>query len=236
VGSQRSSDRPSSDAFLNLIGAATMAVQADFAGVFVVMHADTSDERLAIHLGTRVRKNHTSARDAFESMGVEPVGYWSRQGTQVTARDAPPPRGKGNGFAAKPKFDARAALVKFYPSMSTEYLSALLGSGLRGVVFEGTGLGHINSKNIEQVRRFAHDGGVVCMTSQCLWGRVDMNVYDTGRDLLKAGVVPLEDMLPETALAKLMWALANSKSTEETKALMLQDLAGEVTSRTVQRR
>lgn len=86
------------------------------------------------------------------------------------------------------------------------------------------------------VKKFVHGGGVACMTSQCLWGRVDMNVYDTGRDLLKAGVVPLEDMLPETALAKLMWALANSKSTEETKALMQQDLAGEVTTRTVQRR
>jgi glutamyl-tRNA(Gln) amidotransferase subunit D len=236
VGSQRSSDRPSSDAFLNLIGAATMAVQADFSGVYVVMHADSSDERLAIHSGTRVRKNHTSARDAFESMGVEPVGYWSRQGTQVTEREAPPPRGKTKGFAAKPNFDPRVALVKFYPSMPDAYLGALLGSGLRGVVFEGTGLGHINGKNIEPVRRFIRDGGVVCMTSQCLWGRVDMNVYDTGRDLLKAGVVPLEDMLPETALAKLMWALANCRSADETKAVMRENLAGEMTQRSVQRR
>jgi glutamyl-tRNA(Gln) amidotransferase subunit D len=236
VGSQRSSDRPSSDAFLNLIGAATMAVQADFSGVYVVMHADSSDDRLAVHMGTRVRKNHTSARDAFESMGVEPVAYWSRQGTQVTARDAPPPRGKTKGFAAKPKFDARAALVKFYPSMPTGYLSALLASGLRGVVLEGTGLGHINSKNIEVVKKFIGEGGVACMTSQCLWGRVDLNVYDTGRDLLKAGVVPLEDMLPETALAKLMWALGNCKWAEETKKVMEENLAGEMTSRSVQRR
>ncbi len=236
VGSQRSSDRPSSDAFLNLIGAATMAVQADFSGVYVVMHADSSDDRLAVHMGTRVRKNHTSARDAFESMGVEPVGYWSRQGTQVTAREAPPPRGKTRGFTAKPKFDPRVALVKFYPSMPTEYLSALLASGLRGVVFEGTGLGHINSKNIEVVKKFIGDGGVACMTSQCLWGRVDMNVYDTGRDLLKAGVVPLEDMLPETALAKLMWVLANCKSADETETVMQENLAGEITARTVQRR
>jgi glutamyl-tRNA(Gln) amidotransferase subunit D len=236
VGSQRSSDRPSSDAFLNLIGAATMAVQADFSGVYVAMHADSSDERLAIHAGTRVRKNHTSARDAFESMGVEPVGYWSRQGTQVTARMPLPPRGKPAGFVAKPKFDPHAALVKFYPSMPTEYLRALLGSGLRGVVFEGTGLGHINSKNIETVKDFVEGGGAAFMTSQCLWGRTDMNVYDTGRDLLKAGVVPLEDMLPETALAKLMWALANSKSPEQTKKVMLENLAGEMTARTVQRK
>jgi len=236
VGSQRSSDRPSSDAFLNLIGAATMAVQADFAGVYVVMHSDSSDERLAVHSGTRVRKNHTSARDAFESMGVEPKAYWSRQGTQVTEREAPPPRGAAKGFAAKPKFDPRAALVKFYPSMPEGYLSALLGSGLRGVVFEGTGLGHINSKNIELAKKFINNGGVVCMTSQCLWGRVDLNVYDTGRDLLKAGVVPLEDMLPETALAKLMWALGNCRSPEETREVMQENLAGEMTARTVRRR
>ena len=237
VGSQRSSDRPSSDAFLNLIGAATMAVEVDFAGVYVVMHADSSDERLAVHMGTRVRKNHTSARDAFESMGIEPICYWSRQGTQLTAREAPPPRGNGSSFVANPKFDSRVALVKFYPSMSPEYVASLLGSGLRGVIFEGTGLGHINSKNIEIVKRFiSDDGGVVCMTSQCLWGRVDMNVYDTGRDLLKAGVVALEDMLPETALAKLMWALANCASAEETKGVMRQNLAGEMTGRSIQRR
>jgi glutamyl-tRNA(Gln) amidotransferase subunit D len=120
--------------------------------------------------------------------------------------------------------------------MPTGYLGSILGSGLRGVVFEGTGLGHINSKNIELVKKFIGDGGVVCMTSQCLWGRVDMNVYDTGRDLQKAGVVPLEDMLPETALAKLMWSLANTKSAEETKRVMQENLAGEVTTRTVQRR
>lgn len=104
------------------------------------------------------------------------------------------------------------------------------------MVFEGTGLGHINAKSVEAVARFVAAGGVVCMTSQCIWGRVDMNVYDTGRDLLKAGVVPLEDMLPETALAKLMWALANSPSAEEARRLMAEDLAGETTPRTVQRR
>jgi glutamyl-tRNA(Gln) amidotransferase subunit D len=235
VGSQRSSDRPSSDAFLNLIGAATMAVRADFSGVYVVMHADSSDDRLAVHMGTRVRKSHTSARDAFESMGVEPVAYWSREGIRMSAHEAPTPRREAAGFAAKPKFDPRVALVKFYPSMPTAYLSGLL-QGMRGVVLEGTGLGHINSKNIETVGKFVTGGGVACMTSQCLWGRVDMNVYDNGRDLLRTGVVPLEDMLPETALAKLMWALANSASAEEAKRIMQEDLAGETTARTIQRR
>jgi len=236
VGSQRSSDRPSSDAFLNLIGAATMAAQADFSGVYVVMHANTSDEILAVHPGTRVRKNHTSARDAFESMGVEPVAFWSRQGMQLAAHEAPPPRGERERFEARPRFDQRAALVKFFPSMSEQYLRSAFASGLKGVVLEGTGLGHINSKNIRLVEEFVKQGGVACMTSQCLWGRVDLNVYDTGRDLLKAGVIPLEDTLPETAFVKLMWALANSKSTDEARATMSRNIAGEVTSRSIQRR
>lgn len=235
VGSQRSSDRPSSDAFLNLIGAATMAVEADFSGVYVVMHADSSDEMLAVHRGTRVRKNHTSARDAFESMGVPPVAFWTRERIIMGSGEAPPPRGDPADFVPKPKFDPRAALVKFYPSMPAEQLAAILGSGLKGVVLEGTGLGHVNRKNIEVVAKFVKDGGVACMTSQCLWGRVELDVYDTGRDLLQAGVTPLEDMLPETALTKLMWALANTKSPEQAKKVMHEDIAGETTSRSVQR-
>jgi glutamyl-tRNA(Gln) amidotransferase subunit D len=237
VGSQRSSDRPSSDAFLNLIGAASLAVQAEFSGVYVVMHADTSDDRLAVHSGTRVRKNHTSARDAFESIGVEPVAFWSREGIVVTSRDPLPPKtGAGVPFVAKPRFDPRAALVKYYPSMPVDHLRAILGSGVRGVVLEGTGLGHINNKNIATVRDFVSRGGIACMTSQCLWGRVDLDVYDTGRDLLEAGVIPLQDMLPETALAKLMWALGNYDSLEEAKETMQANLVGEITARTTQRR
>jgi glutamyl-tRNA(Gln) amidotransferase subunit D len=229
VGSQRSSDRPSSDAYLNLFGAVSMAVSADISGVFVVMHADTSDDRLAVHRGTRVRKDHTSARDAFESIGVDPVAYWTREGMENLSQDVPK-RGTGR-FAARPRFQPEVALLKFYPSMPTALLESTVGGGLRGLVIEGTGLGHINSKNIPVVRKFIGSGGLVFMTSQCIWGRVDMNVYDNGRDLLAAGVIPLEDMLGETALAKLMWVLANSKSPEEAKTLMTTNLVGEMTER-----
>jgi glutamyl-tRNA(Gln) amidotransferase subunit D len=232
VGSQRSSDRPSSDAYLNLMGAVSLAVSAPFSGVYVVMHADTSDDLLAIHRGTRVRKNHTSARDAFRSIGVPPVASWSRSGLgPLTGSELP---GRSDApFAASPLFDDSVALLKFYPSMKTPYLEAVLGSGLRGVVIEGTGLGHINGKNIATVRRFVEGGGIACMTSQCVWGRVDMNVYDNGRDLLAAGAIPLEDTLAETALAKLMWVLANAPTAEERAAMMRRDLAGETTERSV---
>lgn len=123
--------------------------------------------------------------------------------------------------------------MKFYPSMKTSYLEAVTGGGLRGLVIEGSGLGHINTKNISTLRNFIKAGGLVCMTSQCIWGRVDMNVYDNGRDILEAGVLPLEDMLGETALAKMMWVLANVGSAEEAKGMMLADLAGEITERSL---
>ncbi len=230
VGSQRSSDRPSSDAYLNLIGAVTLAVAAEFAGVHLVMHADTSDELLAIHRATRVRKNHTSARDAFESIGIPPEGYWTRNGPELISKSLAP-RARAEKFVPKPLFDPNVALVKFYPSMPTSLLEASLSSGLKGVVIEGTGLGHLNRKNIAQIRRFIEGGGLAFMTSQCIWGRVDLNVYANGRDLLEAGVVPLEDMLAETALVKLMWAFGNAASTREVEGVMRKNLAGEVTER-----
>jgi glutamyl-tRNA(Gln) amidotransferase subunit D len=117
--------------------------------------------------------------------------------------------------------------------MQTAYVRSILDSGLKGLVIEGTGLGHINGKNVAAIKGFIDAGGLVCMTSQCIWGRVDMNVYDTGRDLLEAGVVPLEDMLGETALSKMMWVLANAASSGERRAMMTSDLAGETTERTL---
>jgi len=231
VGSQRSSDRPSSDAYLNLIGAVSLAVSAEFSGVYVVMHANTSDDVLAVHLGTRVRKDHTSARDAFQSVGISPVAFWSRNGLEQVASGLP--KRKHGEFEARARFDGGAALMKFYPSMPTALVEAVTHPGLRGLVIEGTGLGHINSKNIVAIKKFIQGGGLVCMTSQCIWGRVDMNVYDTGRDLLEAGVVPLEDMLSETALVKMMWVIANAASPHDRTRLMTANLAGETTERSM---
>ncbi len=229
VGAQRSSDRPSSDAYLNLIAAVSVAASADYSGVYVAMHADPSDRRVAVHLGTRVRKNHTSARDAFESVGIEPAAYWSPDGSATSQRL--PRRGGDAEFRPQPKFESRVALIKFYPSMPKEMIDAVIKSGAKGIVLEGTGLGHVSRKLLESIIKYSSAGGIVCMTSQCVWGRVDMNVYDTGRDLLSAGVLPLEDTLAETALVKLMWSLANSSSPEETKRLMRSNLSGEMTER-----
>ena len=68
------------------------------------------------------------------------------------------------------------------------------------------------------------------MTSQCIDGRVRMTVYESGRDLLNLGVVPLDNMIPETALVKAMWALGNTKNVDEMKSLMLENIASEITN------
>lgn len=230
VGAQRSSDRPSSDATQNLIGGVSVAANAPFSGVYVAMHLDESDDAIALHKGTRVRKNHTSRRDAFLSVGVPLAAVWRPSGIEQVAPDLPK-RGDGARFRPATRFDRNVALLKFYPSMPGSLISALGRMGVHGLIVEGTGLGHTNSKDIAALRAFVRGGGLACMTSQCVNGRVDLNVYDTGRDLVRAGVVPLEDMLAETALVKAMWALGNSATAADAKAKMLENLAGEMTAR-----
>jgi len=229
VGAQRSSDRPSSDGPLNLVAAVSVAGSADFAGVYVAMHLGENDDKVAFHWGTRVRKNHTSRRDAFVSVGVPLATVWGRSGLEYAAEGLPR---RGGDFRPKTKFDGRVALLKFYPSMKASLVAAVRRGGMRGLIMEGTGLGHVSKEVAAELRAFVKGGGMVCMTSQCINGRVDMNVYDTGRDLLHDGVLPLEDMLAETALVKAMWALGNSKTVAKAKELMVANLAGEMTTRT----
>jgi glutamyl-tRNA(Gln) amidotransferase subunit D len=234
VGAQRSPDRPSSDATLNLIGGVSIAARAPFSGVYVAMHLNESDEKLAVHGGTRVRKNHTSRRDAFVSVGVPLAAVWGREGIESVASGLPA-RAPNRAFRARVKFDGRVALMKFYPSMPGSLIATAGRSRFRGLVLEGTGLGHVNTESIAAIRTFVKKGGLVGMTSQCMNGRVNLNVYETGRDLLAAGVLPLEDMLAETALVKTMWTLGNSKTVKDAKILMKQNLAGEMTKRTFPR-
>ena len=232
VGAQRSPDRPSSDAALNLIGGVSVAAAAGFAGVFVAMHLDGSDGEVAIHMGTRVRKNHTSARSAFESIGVPLAAVWSPGGLE-DVREGLPRRGGAGPFKPRTKFDGRVALLKFYPSMPVALLRSAERSGAKCLILEGTGLGHVNKGCIGFLRGYTKRGGTAFMTSQCINGRVDLNVYETGADLLEAGVVPLGDMLAETALVKAMWALGNERSKKGLVDSMAANLAGELTERSV---
>jgi len=223
VGAQRSSDRPSSDAASNLMGALLLITKGDLKGVYVVMHDGLSDDRLAVHIGTKVRKNHTSRRDAFESVNVPPIAYIEKGEIKKNYNLDP----FYNELIFNPDFESKVALIKFYPNMDPKILDFLVEEGYKGIIIEGTGLGHVSSKCYGSIKKAIEKGVIVGMSSQCIWGRVRMTVYETGRDLLNLGVLPLGDMLPETAYVKLSWVLANSKSLEEAKELMLRNLAHE---------
>ncbi|HEU4606248.1 MAG TPA: Glu-tRNA(Gln) amidotransferase subunit GatD [Nitrososphaera sp.] len=227
VGAQRSSDRPSSDAALNLLGATVFAAKSEYAGVFVAMHAGTSDDAIACHVGTRVRKNHTSRRDAFESIDVTPVALVRNSAIEMQKSEIALAKRSDGDFVAKPKFDDRVALLKYHPGFDPKMIEHAAKAGYRAIILEGTGLGHVNKECFPALKKAVDAGLVVCMTSQCIWGRVRMTVYDTGRDLLDIGVVPLSDMISETATVKAMWALANAK---DAKSAMQENLANEISS------
>ncbi len=229
VGAQRSSDRPSSDAAVNLIGATMFAARANVSGVFVAMHAGTSDDVVAVHVGTRVRKNHTSRRDAFESIDVTPAALVRHNEIEMqkASQIRLAARTDVSKLKLQPKFDSRVMLIKYYPGFDPRVIENAAKSGYRAIVFEGTGLGHVNKECFPAIQRAAEAGIMIFMTSQCIWGRVSMKVYDTGRDLLSIGVVPLSDMISETATVKAMWALANAHS-KDFKDIMLENISNEI--------
>lgn len=229
VGAQRSSDRPSSDAATNLIAATLFATKTDLTGVFIAMHANLSDNLIAIHLGTRVRKSHTSRRDAFRSIGIKPIAY-VKDGKEIIYNDRSlPKRGEVKEYI-KPSF-AKVSLLKYHPSMDANIIEYLANNS-KGIVIEGTGLGHVGKALFNAIKDAIDNNIIICMTSQCIEGRVRMTVYETGRDLLRLGVIPLEDMLAETAFVKLSWVLANYDH-DQVRDMMLENISREINERSI---
>ena len=230
VGSQRSSDRPSSDAAMNLIGAINLATKANTAEVLLLMHGEIGDSYLHAHRGTRARKLHTSRRDAFQSVN----GYPLFRVTEQYVEEIHPSilrRNKERKLILKPKFEEKVALVKTNPGVEPSLIDYFVEAGYRGIMIEGSGLGHAPNRLHSSIKKAIDAGLVVAMSSQCLFGRVNMNVYRCGVELLEIGVVPCEDMLPETALVKLMWVLANTANKETAKELLVTPLVGEINMR-----
>ena len=229
VGSQRSADRPSSDNAMNAVCAASAAT-SDLGEVAVVMHATTNDDTCAIHRGTRVRKMHSSRRDAFRSMGIDPIGSVAYPSREVSLKSYAVRRGSQT-LALHDKLQEHCGLVQFYPGMSPDLLKAY--EGYKGLVLAGTGLGHVSTTLLPSLKKLIKSGTIVLMTTQCMQGRVCDRVYDTGRDLLTAGVIEGGDMLPEVALVKMMWVLGNERDPERAAALMQTDLKGECNRRSI---
>jgi glutamyl-tRNA(Gln) amidotransferase subunit D len=226
VGSQRSSDRASSDAALNLIGAAKFITESNPKGIYIVMHQDENDDTIACHLGTRVRKNHTSKRGAFQTIGDNPAFIIAENQIQKNFSED---YFKINEYQPKINLDTKVALVKYHPGYDPNLLNQIIEMGFKGIIFEGTGLGHIGKTMYETVKKANEKGIFLGMTSQCIDGRISMTVYESGRDLLDLGIIPLENMIPEVALVKAMWVFGNYQDSEEIKKIMLKNIASELT-------
>jgi glutamyl-tRNA(Gln) amidotransferase subunit D len=230
VGSQRSSDRPSSDAALNLQHSVKTAAEFDVAEVMVCMFGPTSDEYGLLHRGTRVRKMHSSYRSTFRTIGDIPVAKVSRDGFELLRNDLSPRR---NDYEVKitATFEDSVSIVYYYPAMKPDIIDTLIEKGYKGIIIAGTGLGHVNKPLYPALQRAKDAGVAVYMTVQTLWGYVQMYVYDTGRDMMELGVIPLANMIPETAYMKLGWALGQTHDMDEVKKIMLTPICGDMTER-----
>jgi len=230
VGSQRSSDRPSSDAALNLIHAVRTAAYGDIAEVQICMFGPTSDRYGLLHRGTRTRKMHSSYRNTFRTIGDIPLAVVSRDSftyinPEYTKRD------RSRQVKIDAVYNDRTTILYYYPGMQPDLVDALVEKGYRGIVIAGTGLGHVNKPLYPAFKRAVAAGVHVVMTVQTLWGYAQMYVYDTGRDLLDLGIVPLDNMLPETALMKLSWVLGHTDDRSEVTRLMRRTINHEITER-----
>ncbi len=230
VGSQRSSDRPSSDAALNLINATKTAAESDIAEVMICMFGPTSDQYDLLHRGTRVRKMHSSYRSTFRTIGDIPIAMVSKDWI-IPLRDDYKRRRSDRKVKVNTAFEEKVSIVYYYPNMKPDIIESLIDNGYRGIIIAGTGLGHVNKPLYPALRRASEKGIAVYMTVQTIWGYVQMYVYDTGRDIVELGVVPASNMLPEVAYVKLGWALGQTSDLDKVKEIMLTSIAGEITER-----
>jgi len=230
VGSQRSSDRPSSDAALNLINAAIVA-KADIAEVVVSMLGSSSHDYGLIHRGTLVRKMHSSVRNTFRTINDIPMGMVQNRKIKMFTKDYNKRSKKETELLNN--FENKVALIYSYPGTDNDLLNFYIDNGYKGIVIAGTGLGHVSTTIYESVRRAIQEGITILMTTQTLHGFVGMNVYSTGRELLNFGVIPGANILPEVAYVKLGWVLGQTNNPEEVKELILKNIAGEFLEREI---
>ena len=227
TGAQRSSDRPSSDAFLNLLNSVT-AAKSDIAEVMVCMHATENDSFCLLHQGTKVRKMHSTRRDAFRSINVSPIAKVQNGSVRILDKEIKYNKRNDTELKLHDSIEPNVAFIKSYPGISGELIDYHVDKGYKGILLEGTGLGHCPEDIVPSLERAKDSGIPVVMTSQCLYGEVNMHVYSTGRKLISAGVISAGDILPETAFVKLIWTLGQTDDIKEIKNIMKTNIAGEI--------
>jgi len=233
--SQRSIDRASSDADLNLQCSAIAAL-SDMAEVVINGHASTNDDFCYAIPGTKVRKMHSSKRDAFKPINAKPFAKVDSEKFVKISDYRIRHTGKCKLDA---KFEDKVAIVKFYPGQSPDILDYYVKNKYKGIVIEMLGLGHVATSEskiawTKKIKELISKGIVVCGASQTIYGRLDPLVYSTGRELLDAGIIYLEDMLSETAYVKLGWVLGHKEWAKNKKIVrekMLENFSHEINDR-----
>jgi glutamyl-tRNA(Gln) amidotransferase subunit D len=234
VGAQRSSDRGSSDAAMNLICAVEFILKTEFAEVGICMHKNQSDDVCWLLPGLKCRKLHSSRRDAFRPVNAKQYAEVDYNTRKVQIID--------NSFRPKEKKelklrlfkDVKVGILKSHTNMFVEEFKAY--SKFCGLILEGTGLGHMpidqheeNKAIFNELKKLVKKMPVV-MTTQCLFGRVNMNVYSNGRMLKEIGVLGDQmDLTSETAFIKLAWLLSNHP--KNVREMMNENVRGELSNR-----
>jgi glutamyl-tRNA(Gln) amidotransferase subunit D len=173
---------------------------------------------------------HSSYRSTFRTVGDIPLAMVSRDGFNYLTRQYRR-RDPSRKVKIDPVYDDRTTILYYYPGMHPDLVDSLVANGYRGIVIAGTGLGHVNKPLYPALKRAVEAGVHVVMTVQTLWGYAQMYVYDTGRDLMDLGVVPLDNMIPETALMKLSWVLGHTNDHDEVLRMMRESVSHEITPR-----
>jgi glutamyl-tRNA(Gln) amidotransferase subunit D len=224
--SQRSIDRASTDAALNLICAAKYAT-SDIAEIALVGHKNSEDEVCLAMPATKVRKMHTSKRDAFKIVNGEPIAEISLDKLEIlktfNARSK-------NKVKIDTKFQEKVALIQIHPGQDPAILDFYEKEGYKGIILEVSGIGQVPSQDakfnwLPKIKKAIQNEMIICATPQTIYGKLNPNVYSTGRNLKKTGIIFLEDMLSGTALVKLGWVLGHK--TWDVKEKMLENISNE---------
>ncbi len=233
TGAQRSIDRGSSDAFLNLLCSVNTAAKFDGACVMTCMHGTSSDDYCILNRGTKVRKMHTSRRDAFRPINELPLAKVHANGTIEVMNGSYKKRNLGKTIVDE-KFEHKTALVHVYPGMDPGIFDYYIEKKFRGIVIAATALGHVPTVKekysiIGKIAKMMKSGIEVVIASQTIYGRVHPYVYTNLRKLsVELGCIFAGDMLPETAYVKLGWVLGHTDGYEEVKKMMLTNYANEI--------
>ena len=173
---------------MNLVSAAYFIANSTFKGVGICMHDASSDERCVILPATKTKKLHTSRRDAFKPVNAQPIAYvgYAKKHIEFVHGYHPPAPGT---LALKEGFEEKVAMVKTYPNMRPDLINGLIEKRYKGMVLEGSGIGQAptnvkeHEPNYKALKQFIHQGGIVVLTSNCIFGEVHPYIYKNCRRL-----------------------------------------------------